>query len=200
MAALILRCLVTWLSLMLFMIFVLLKLDKLITWNWFLIFIPMWIYDLIVILYWGLKIGLRHRNTDSRERNSAQNIWRIVSGCLKLFFELLLCIYLQYDYNLKLFYVFIPFWSLLLGLVVEAGILAFHWITRFCLLFFWLKQSQFWLISIICIVLHFVLLQSFKIMWTLICLRWSYFGLFIFCNLSLNFQTKIKFFPLWKPK
>ncbi|KAF6037288.1 TMEM60 [Bugula neritina] len=126
MAALILRCLVTWLSLMLFMIFVLLKLDKLITWNWFLIFIPMWIYDLIVILYWGLKIGLRHRNTDSRERNSAQNIWRIVSGCLKLFFELLLCIYLQYDYNLKLFYVFIPFWSLLLGLVVEAGILAFH--------------------------------------------------------------------------
>jgi len=126
MAALILRCLVTWLSLILFMIFVLLKLDKLITWNWFLIFIPMWIYDLVVILYWGLKIGLRHRNTDSRERNSAQNIWRIVSGCLKLFFELLLCIYLQYDYNLKLFYVFIPFWSLLLGLVVEAGILAFH--------------------------------------------------------------------------
>lgn len=129
MAVLIFNCLVTWFSAIFFLIFVLLKVDGILSWNWFAVFIPMWIYDVVVIVDLSFKIALRKklaRSQPNQPVNSiSTNIWRLIASLLKLLFEALLCTYLQYDAGLSLFYVMIPLWCLLLGTIIEVGIFTF---------------------------------------------------------------------------
>ena len=134
MAALIFRCLVTWLCVVLVTIFILLHVDFTISWNWFLVFIPMWVYDLVVLIDLSLKLALRRRLSQShstQELNCARNIWRLVALTLKLTFQVLLCYHLEYGPHLRLVFVMIPFWCLMVGLIVEIGIFVFMnvWLT-----------------------------------------------------------------------
>lgn len=113
-----------WFAVMLSVIFVLLKVDSFITWNWFLVLIPMWLYDIIVITYWGLKVGLSRRYTQPSmtRSNYIRSLWRLISTLFKLTFQVLLCVYLQYDVGVRLVYVMIPLWCILLGTIIEVGI------------------------------------------------------------------------------
>lgn len=45
------RALFTWFNLLIFLILLVLRLDHRIQWNWFIVFIPMWLYDSILLIY-----------------------------------------------------------------------------------------------------------------------------------------------------
>lgn len=45
------RALFTWFNLLIFLILLVLRLDSRIEWNYFIVFIPMWIYDNILLIY-----------------------------------------------------------------------------------------------------------------------------------------------------
>lgn len=123
MAALIIRCLVTWFSGLLSVLFILLKVDGIVSWNWFLSFLPLWIYDLAVIIDLSVKIGLRRRvQSQQRQSNCVRNVWHLIASCLLLGFQAMICTYLQYDGKLRLVFAMIPLWCILLGMIVEVGI------------------------------------------------------------------------------
>lgn len=42
------RALYTWFNLLIFLILLVLRLDQRTQWNWFIVFIPLWLFDLIV--------------------------------------------------------------------------------------------------------------------------------------------------------
>ncbi|GAB6018676.1 Transmembrane protein 60 [Chamberlinius hualienensis] len=50
------RALFTWFLLLIFMILVVLRLDEKTSWNWFIVFIPMWIFDSVLLAYVLLKL------------------------------------------------------------------------------------------------------------------------------------------------
>lgn len=45
------RALFTWFNLLIFLILLVIRLDQRIQWNWFIVFIPMWLYDQILLIY-----------------------------------------------------------------------------------------------------------------------------------------------------
>lgn len=107
------RALLTWSLFALFIVFLVLKLEGKSDWDWFLVFVPMWIFDSIVILLLALKT-LHHprgRNVNrlmTRHPNSKTHCAIFIIS--KLAFQMLLCIRLQYVNNLPLFIIMIPLW------------------------------------------------------------------------------------------
>ncbi|XP_006004236.1 transmembrane protein 60 [Latimeria chalumnae] len=123
------RVLLTWLFTLLFLIMLVLKLDEKAPWNWFLIFIPIWIFDTILLVMLIVKIASRWKSGYD-PRNSSQNMkkkgWYVVAMFLKLGFCLSLCTKLEQFAEIKLTYVFIPLWALLIGGMVELGYNIFY--------------------------------------------------------------------------
>lgn len=100
------------------------KLDRKTDWNWFLVFLPMWIFDVIflALLIFRLVTHVRNgRDRDASLRSVVFNLGVFIFGlAMKISFELMLCVKLQYiDIVLDIFYVFIPLWILLLIAVVR---------------------------------------------------------------------------------
>lgn len=56
------RALFTWFILVFFLILLCLRLEQRIQWSYFLIFIPFWIYDLILIIWIVLELIKRHQH------------------------------------------------------------------------------------------------------------------------------------------
>ncbi|XP_060100666.1 transmembrane protein 60 [Heteronotia binoei] len=118
------RVLLTWLFTLLFLIMLVLKLDEKAPWNWFLIFIPIWIFDTILLVMIIVKMAGRCKSGYD-PRNGSQNLkkkaWYLAAMLLKLAFCLALCAKLEQFTVMKLTYVFIPLWALLIGGMIELG-------------------------------------------------------------------------------
>ncbi|XP_020645678.1 transmembrane protein 60 [Pogona vitticeps] len=118
------RVLLTWLFTLLFLIMLVLKLDEKAPWNWFLIFIPVWIFDTILIGMIIVKMARRCKSGFD-PRNGSLNLkkkaWYLAAMLLKLAFCLALCAKLEQVAVIKLAYVFIPLWALLVGGMIELG-------------------------------------------------------------------------------
>ncbi|XP_076457105.1 transmembrane protein 60-like [Babylonia areolata] len=114
--AVIQRALFTWFTALDFLIFLVLKLDGKINWNWFLIFTPLWVFDLVVIVYLTVNAIIHCKNGYDRRNHSdlsvPRKIWFIAAVSLKLLFQLLLCLRLEYIASMSLYYIMIPFWIL----------------------------------------------------------------------------------------
>ncbi|XP_066489197.1 transmembrane protein 60 [Tiliqua scincoides] len=123
------RVLLTWLFTLLFLIMLVLKLDEKAPWNWFLIFIPVWIFDTILLVMIIVKMAGRCKSGYD-PRNGSQNLkkkaWYLAAMLLKLAFCLALCARLERFAVIKLAYVFIPFWALLIGGMIELGFNIFY--------------------------------------------------------------------------
>lgn len=123
------RVLLTWLFTLLFLIMLVLKLDEKAPWNWFLIFIPVWIFDTILLVMIIVKMAGRCKSGYD-PRNGSQNLkkkaWYLSAMLLKLAFCLVLCARLEHFAVIKLAYVFIPFWALLIGGMIELGFNIFY--------------------------------------------------------------------------
>ncbi|CAI5785160.1 transmembrane protein 60 [Lacerta agilis] len=123
------RVLLTWLFTLLFLIMLVLKLDEKAPWNWFLIFIPVWIFDTILLVMIIVKMARRCKSGyDPRNgsRHLKKKAWYLVAMLLKLAFCLALCAKLEQLAEIKLAYVFIPFWVLLIGGIIELGYNIFY--------------------------------------------------------------------------
>lgn len=129
MAAKIFRILGSWVLCMLFLVFLLLKVDGKVTWSWFYVFIPMWIYDFITAVYSSVALAVRdarYEPTTTRTVGKGRKIWSIIGSVLKALFQALLCTYLEHeDIGLKPSYIMIPLWLLVTGTIVDVAVFIF---------------------------------------------------------------------------
>lgn len=109
------RSLLTWVLCLIFFILLVLRLDDKLVGNWFIVFIPMWLFDIIIIAFIVFHM-ITHCKTghDRNDQTMGRKVCCLLSVLLKVAFQLLLCIKLQYYEDLALYYVFIPLWLLLL--------------------------------------------------------------------------------------
>ncbi|XP_037538744.1 transmembrane protein 60 [Nematolebias whitei] len=124
------RVLLSWIFALIFLIMLVLKLDSKIHWNWFLIFLPVWTFDTILILMLIVKMAGRCMpDFDPRdgEQSLKRRIWYLAALLLKLAFCLTLCTRLEELVpNMLLSVVCVPLWMLLGGALVELGLSVFH--------------------------------------------------------------------------
>ena len=119
------RALFTWFMLLLFVVLLVLRLDEKAIWNWFIIFIPIWIFDGIILVYIMFRIITHCRGGYDRHdlyMTIKRKVVYFVGVVLKLTFQILICIKLQYEHELSLYMVMIPAWILLLGMTIDIGL------------------------------------------------------------------------------
>ena len=127
--ALLHRALLAWFVSLVFLILLVLQLDHRMNWSWFLVLIPLWFWDGIVIILFIL-----HFISVARQQHMHTRRWCF---CEKLFFNMspmLLKITLQFilcsrldnpTASMPLYYVFIPLWLLLSAAIVRLTRLLF---------------------------------------------------------------------------
>lgn len=124
------RVLLSWIFTLIFLIMLVLKLDSKIHWNWFLIFLPVWTFDTILVLMLIVKMAGRCKpGYDPREGHEhlPRRVWYLVAMLLKLGFCLTLCARLESLLDIWLSVVCVPLWALLVGALVELGYNVFHY-------------------------------------------------------------------------
>jgi hypothetical protein len=111
------RALFTWFLVLLFLIFVALRVDVKTTWSWFVVFVPIWIYDAILLLYILYQIAQHLKG--GRVLNNIpiqRKLVYLLAWALKVSFQVLLCIRLDtpvHEPPMQLFYVMAPLVALL---------------------------------------------------------------------------------------
>lgn len=120
------RVLLTWFLGLVFLILLVIRLDQRTNWNWFIVFIPLWIFDGVVITYAAFYIVSRLR-LDPRQiltPHVRRKLCVLGTVILKMSTQILLCLRLS-SWNIPLYYIFIPSWCMmLLGLIRVIIILA----------------------------------------------------------------------------
>jgi len=115
------RALCTWFICLIFLILLVLRLDGRTTWSWFIVFIPMWLYDSILLLYLTLNLVIHCKRPTNRTFHAMRRkIWNLTCAILKLVAQIMLCLKLELenstnhpDFKLPLYYVMIPIWIIL---------------------------------------------------------------------------------------
>jgi len=114
------RALCTWFICLIFLILLVLRLDKRTKWSWFIVFIPMWLYDSILLLYLTFHLVRHCRRPHNRNfKSMRRKIWNLVLVILKLTAQIMLCLKLEMENGtnsptkLPLYYVMIPVWIIL---------------------------------------------------------------------------------------
>ncbi|XP_034937140.1 transmembrane protein 60 [Chelonus insularis] len=117
------RALFTWFELLIFLILLVLRLDQRIQWNWFIVFIPMWVYDSILLIYIVFNIISHCKNGHNQMEGLRRKAWHMIAVLLKLSVQLLICLRLEAPYwNLPAKAVLSPFLILLPALTVDVFI------------------------------------------------------------------------------
>lgn len=114
-----------WFMILVFIILLTLKLDGRINdWNWFIIFIPMWLLDSLIIVFTVINMIMHCKNSwwnSVLETSLKRKTWCLSGVLMKLLFEVLLCLRLQYLHEqLRLYMVMIPVWLFLTGCVIDV--------------------------------------------------------------------------------
>ena len=87
------RALFTWFNILTFLILIILKHDQKIQWNWFIVFIPMWLYDHILLVYVVFHMVSHCKN--GRVGNLRRDAWHMTAVFLKLSAQILICLKLE---------------------------------------------------------------------------------------------------------
>lgn len=118
------RALFTWFILLVFFILLVLRLDGRTQWNWFIVFIPLWIYDSIMLFYILFNMISHCKNGLGRLLHSLhRKVWYVAAILLKITAQIILCLKLDYPFLLiPSYYVMIPLWILLPILIVDIFI------------------------------------------------------------------------------
>jgi len=104
------RALFTWFITLIFSILIALRLEQRVRWSWFIVFVPMWLYDCILLMYLIFLMGSHRRASSDRwQRGAVRHIFCLGALTLKVAAEILLCLRLEGS-ELKLYYVMIPVW------------------------------------------------------------------------------------------
>lgn len=114
------RALFTWFIFLVFLILLCLRLESRTHWNWFIVFIPMWVYDSILLIYVLFYMVSHCRNGAELFRGTInKHVWYITAIGLKMAAQIIICIKLEYD-KLPIYVVMTPIWMLLPVLCVEV--------------------------------------------------------------------------------
>lgn len=114
------RALFTWFVLLVFFILLVLRLDSRTHWNWFIVFIPLWVYDSILLVYVLFYMVSQCR---SHERFGSSRAWYIAAVALKMVAQVILCLALEFpDLSLSVYWVMAPLWLFLPALTVNVFI------------------------------------------------------------------------------
>lgn len=120
------RALFTWFILLVFFIVLCLRLEGRTHWNWFLIFLPMWIYDVILLIdaLFNIFIGIKHDSVRNLFKN--KNVLLVFVVLLKVATQIVLCLKLEYpSLQLTVYHVLIPFWLLLPVTIIDVSLTLF---------------------------------------------------------------------------
>lgn len=109
------RALFTWFISLIFMIVLCLRLEGRIQWNWFLVLIPLWLYDLVLIIWVIIEIIKRYHLNHSLTIRRYDNYFLII--ILKICSQIMMCLHIEYKI-MKLYIIMIPIWLLLLILII----------------------------------------------------------------------------------
>lgn len=119
------RALFTWFNLLIFLVLLVLKLDGKIQWNWFVVFIPMWLYNNILLMY--IIFNMISRCKNGLLISLHKEVWYITAVILKLCAQILICSKLEApEWSLPAKVVLAPFWLLLPALAVDVFIHLIH--------------------------------------------------------------------------
>ncbi|KAL7303272.1 transmembrane protein 60 [Trichogramma pretiosum] len=115
------RALFTWFNLLIFLILLVLRLDHRIQWNWFIVFIPMWLYDNILLVYIAFHMILSCKNTHERAVSIRRTVWYMIAVLIKLSAQILVCLKLEtLQWTLPAKAVLAPFWALFAAFSVDV--------------------------------------------------------------------------------
>ncbi|KAF0295405.1 Transmembrane protein 60 [Amphibalanus amphitrite] len=110
------RALVTWFLSLVFLILLVLRLDGRTQWNWFIVFIPLWLLDSLLLLYSLAVLVSPCRSGVDRWRRLSGTVCSATAVLLKLCFQICLCLHLQYpSAGLRLHAALAPLLALLTG-------------------------------------------------------------------------------------
>lgn len=139
------RAIFTWFIFLNFLILVCLRLESKTHWTWFLVFIPMWIFDWILLMYVVFHM-ISHCRTGDGERFRGtinKNVWYITAIGLKMSSQIIICIKLEYaKVNLPIYVVMCPIWILLVILVSHVFLKLWRTESR-SYLASWILQKKF---------------------------------------------------------
>ena len=130
MAAIIHKVLFSWFMVLVFLTFLVLRLDEKVSWNWFIVFVPMWFFDAIMLVYVIFHMIAHCRNIGTRQgaRNDqtmARKVWYLGAVALKLLFQVLLCLRLQEYADLNSYIIVTPLWILFLVMTGDISKILF---------------------------------------------------------------------------
>lgn len=117
------RALFTWFILLVFFILLCLRLEGRIHWNWFLIFLPMWIYDVILTIEALFQISIRCKHEHFKSGIKNKNTLLVVLVLLKITAQIVLCLKMQYQHlQIPLYHVLLPIWILVPLLIIDLTV------------------------------------------------------------------------------
>lgn len=120
------RALFTWFILLVFFVLLCLRLESRTHWNWFIIFLPLWVYDAILLVYalFNIVIHCKHENIRTLAKN--KNNLFVLIVILKIATQIVICLKLEYvSLNLSVYHILIPLWILLPILLVDVSFTLF---------------------------------------------------------------------------
>lgn len=122
------RTIFTWFTILMFLVLLVLRIDNRTQWNWFVVFIPLWVFNAILLIYATFRTTSDCKNrSDHAKKQRIRDVVIIVSILLMVVFEILLCLKLEYpSLNLPLAYVMIPFWIDLVALLIRVFVVLYH--------------------------------------------------------------------------
>lgn len=113
------RALFTWFIVLVFCIFLCLRLDNRTNWNWFIVFIPHWLFDSILLIYVMIKIITKWRNLTRLKELLISYQWYLTAVLLKIAAQVIICLKLEYpQLELSIYVTMIPIWILLPTIIV----------------------------------------------------------------------------------
>ncbi|XP_030380197.1 transmembrane protein 60 [Scaptodrosophila lebanonensis] len=116
------RALFTWFILLVFLILLCLRLDPRTTWNWFVTFIPLWIFDGILVIYVIIKIIRKWRNLKRLRELLLLYKWNISGVLLTISSQLFICLTLEFPQAIPIYVTMLPISTLLLlAIIYVAG-------------------------------------------------------------------------------
>uniref|UniRef100_A0A2R5LHW2 Putative membrane protein n=1 Tax=Ornithodoros turicata TaxID=34597 RepID=A0A2R5LHW2_9ACAR len=113
------KVLLTWFLFTIFFILLALRLDEKTEWNWFLVFVPMWLFDVKLMLYIAVQLLSICRRRHDTPPTIRRKVWCLFCLLLKTAFQLGVCIRLQYTAKIPWVFVALPLWIMLLSISVN---------------------------------------------------------------------------------
>lgn len=109
------RALFTWFTLLVFLILLVLRVDNRTQWNWFVVFVPIWIFNAILLIFSAFDtVSLCKSRAFNRHIDVSMNFYLVTMVILKIAFEIMLCLKLENPtLNLTTAHILSPLWVIL---------------------------------------------------------------------------------------